>query len=161
MFLFYVYVIIYLGDNMNIKDVLEKGKLVFPDDRNIIFKSKQDVCDLFGIKTVKHGYQELSFYKLNEEERIWLVKESTKFENGYIDDFYRDYIKEIRENNPKGFVLDILKSPNERRYVFLKTGSGYEFFGTYMLDAERTKESLEIELPTRYWNKISNEVVFK
>ena len=30
-----------------------------------------------------------------------------------------------------------------------------------MLDVDRTKESLENEVPTRYWNKISNEVVFK
>ena len=146
---------------MNKKDILEKGKLIFPDDRNIIFKNKQEVCDLFGIKTIKHGYQELSFYKINEEECLWLVKESPEFENGYIDDFYRDYIKEIKENNQREFVLSILKNPNEKRYVFLKTGNGYEFFGTYVLDVERTKESLEKEVPTRYWNKISNEVVFK
>lgn len=146
---------------MNLNEILKKGKLVFPDDRNIVFKSKQDVCDLFGIKTVKHGYQELSFYKINEGEFIWLVKESPKFENGYIDEFFRDYIKEIREYNQKEFILKVLESPNDKRYVFLKTSNGYEFFGTYMLDVDRTKETLDKETPTRYWNKISNEVIFK
>lgn len=146
---------------MNTKEILEKGKLVFPDDRSIVFKSKQDVCDLFGIKAVKHGYQELSFYKINDDESIWLVKENLEFENGYIDEFYRDYIKEIREYNQKDFILTVLKNPNEKRYVFFKSPKGYEFFGTYMLDVDRTKESLENEVPTRYWNKISNEVVFK
>lgn len=146
---------------MNSNEILKKGKLVFPDDRNIVFKSKQDICDLFGIKTVKHGYQELSFYKINEGEFIWLVKESPKFENGYIDEFFRDYIKEIREYNQKEFILKVLESPNDKRYVFLKTSNGYEFFGTYMLDVDRTKETLDKETPTRYWNKISNEVIFK
>ena len=146
---------------MELKEILEKGKLVFPDDRNIVFKSKQDVCDLFGIKAVKRGYQEQSFYKLNDAENVWLVKESAEFENGYIDEFYLDYIKEIREYNQKEFVLAALKDSNEKRYVFFKTSKGYEFFGTYMLDVERSKESLETEVPTRYWNKISNEVVFK
>lgn len=146
---------------MNLNEILKKGKLVFPDDRNIVFKSKQDVCDLFGIKAVKHGYQELSFYKINEGEFIWLVKESPKFENGYIDEFFRDYIKEIREYNQKEFILKVLESPNDKRYVFLKTSNGYEFFGTYMLDVDRTKETLDKETPTRYWNKISNEVIFK
>ena len=146
---------------MNLNEILEKGKLVFPDDRNIVFKSKQDVCDLFGIKAVKRGYQEQSFYRLNGIECIWLVKESTKFENDYMDEFYPDYIKEIRAYNQKDFVLDVLKKPNEKRYVFFKTSKGYEFFGTYMLDVNRTKESLETDVPTRYWNKISNEVIFK
>lgn len=146
---------------MNSNEILKKGKLVFPDDRNIVFKSKQDICDLFGIKTVKHGYQELSFYKIKEGEFIWLVKESPKFENGYIDEFFRDYIKEIREYNQKEFILKVLESPNDKRYVFLKTSNGYEFFGTYMLDVDRTKETLDKETPTRYWNKISNEVIFK
>lgn len=146
---------------MDLKEVLAKGKLVFPDDRDIVFKSKQDVCDLFGIKAIKRGYQEQSFYKLNDENSIWLVKESIEFENGYIDEFYPDYIKEIREYNQKEFVLAALKDSNEKRYVFHKTSKGYEFFGTYMLDVERSKESLETEVPTRYWNKISNEVAFK
>ena len=146
---------------MNSNEILRKGKLVFPDDRNIVFKSKQDVCNLFGIKAVKHGYQELSFYKINEGEFIWLVKESPEFENGYIDEFFRDYIKEIREYNQKEFILKVLESPNDKRYVFLKTSNGYEFFGTYMLDVDRTKETLDKETPTRYWNKISNEVIFK
>ena len=146
---------------MDLKEILEKGKLVFPDDRNIVFKSKQDVCDLFGIKAIKRGYLEQSFYKLNEVECIWFVKESTEFENSYIDEFYLDYIKEIREYNQKEFVLAVLKDPNEKRYVFYKTSKGYEFFGTYMLDVERSKESLETDIPARYWTKISNEVVFK
>ena len=146
---------------MNKKEILEKGKLVFPNDRNIIFKTKQDVCNLFGIKAVKRGFQEQSFYKINEIECIWLVKESNDFENGYIDEFFRDYIKEIREYNQKEFILQVLKNPNEKRYVFLKVSKGYEFFGTYILDVNRTKESLEKEEFARYWNKISNEVVFK
>ena len=124
---------------MEKNEILKKGKLVFPDDRDIVFKTKQEVCDLFGIKAVKHGYQELSFYKLNEVERIWLVKESIEFENDYIDEFYPDYIKEIRSYNQKEFVLAALKDPNEKRYVFFKTSKGYEFFGTYMLDVERSK----------------------
>ena len=41
---------------MNKKEILEKEKLVFPNDRNIIFKTKQDVCNLFGIKAVKRGF---------------------------------------------------------------------------------------------------------
>lgn len=146
---------------MDVKDILKKGKLVFPDDRNIVFKTKQDVCELFGINAVKRGYQEQSFYKLNEEECIWLVKDSIEFENGYIDEFYPDYIKEIREYNQREFVLSVLPKTNEKRYVFLKTSKGYEFFGTYMLDVDRTRKSLETDIPTRYWNKISNEVNFK
>ncbi len=146
---------------MDLKEILAKGKLVFPDDRDIVFKSKQDVCDLFGIKAVKRGYQEQSFYKLNDEESIWLVKESVEFENGYIDEFYQNYIKEIREYNQKEFVLAVLKNPNEKRYVFLKQPKGYEFFGIYILDVERSKESLETDIPTRYWNKISDELIFK
>ncbi len=146
---------------MDVKEILIKGKLVFPDDRNIVFKTKQDVCELFGINAVKRGYQEQSFYKLNEEECIWLVKDSIEFENGYIDEFYPDYIKEIREYNQREFVLSVLPKTNEKRYVFLKTSKGYEFFGTYMLDVDRTRKSLETDIPTRYWNKISNEVNFK
>lgn len=146
---------------MDVKEILKKGKLVFPDDRNIVFKTKQEVCELFGINAVKRGYQEQSFYKLNEEECIWLVKDSIEFENGYIDEFYPDYIKEIREYNQREFVLSVLPKANEKRYVFLKTSKGYEFFGTYMLDVDRTRKSLETDIPTRYWNKISNEVNFK
>jgi len=146
---------------MDVKEILKKGKLVFPDDRNIVFKTKQEVCELFGINAVKRGYQEQSFYKLNEEEYIWLVKDSIEFENGYIDEFYPDYIKEIREYNQREFVLSVLPKTNEKRYVFLKTSKGYEFFGTYMLDVDRTRKSLETDIPTRYWNKISNEVNFK
>lgn len=146
---------------MDVKEILKKGKLVFPDDRNIVFKTKQEVCELFGINAVKRGYQEQSFYKLNEEECIWLVKDSIEFENGYIDEFYPDYIKEIREYNQREFVLSVLPKTNEKRYVFLKTSKGYEFFGTYMLDVDRTRKSLETDIPTRYWNKISNEVNFK
>ena len=145
---------------MNKNEILTKGKLVFPDDRNIVFKSKQDVCDLFNINVVKRGYQEKSFYKINDIESIWLVKESTEFENGYITDFYQDYIKEIREYNQEEFILAVLKDANLKRYVFLKTNNGYIFFGTYILDVNRTKDSLETEEPTRYWNKISNEVKF-
>ena len=146
---------------MDVKEILKKGKLVFPDDRNIVFKTKQDVCELFGINAIKRGYQEQSFYKLNEEECIWLVKDSIEFENGYIDEFYPDYIKEIHEYNQREFVLSVLPKTNEKRYVFLKTSKGYEFFGTYMLDVDRTRKSLETVIPTRYWNKISNEVNFK
>ena len=145
---------------MNKNEILAKGKLVFPDDRNIVFKSKQDVCDLFNINVVKRGYQEKSFYKINDIESIWLVKESTEFENGYINDFYQDYIKEIREYNQEEFILAVLKDANLKRYVFLKTTNGYIYFGTYILDVNRTKDSLETEEPTRYWNKISNEVKF-
>ncbi len=145
---------------MNKNEILAKGKLVFPDDRNVVFKSKQEVCDLFNINVVKRGYQEKSFYKINDIESIWLVKESTEFENGYINDFYQDYIKEIREYNQEEFILAVLKDANLKRYVFLKTTNGYIFFGTYILDVNRTKDSLETEEPTRYWNKISNEVKF-
>ena len=146
---------------MDVKEILKKGKLVFPDDINIVFKTKQEVCELFGINAVKRGYQEQSFYKLNEEECIWLVKDSIEFVNGYIDEFYPNYIKEIREYNQREFVLSVLSKTNEKRYVFLKTSKGYEFFGTYMLDVDRTRKSLETDIPTRYWNKISNEVNFK
>ena len=145
---------------MNKNEILAKGKLVFPDDRNIVFKSKQEVCDLFNINVVKRGYQEKSFYKINDIESIWLVKESTEFENGYINDFYQDYIKEIREYNQEEFVLAVLKDVNLKRYVFLKMANGYIFFGTYILDVNRTRDSLETEEPTRYWNKISSEVKF-
>ena len=86
---------------------------------------------------------------------------NTEFENHYIDDFYPDFIKEIRDYNQKEFIEEILKEPKEKRYVFRKTTKGYEFFGSYMLDVERTKNSLNEDVPTRYWNKISNEVIFK
>ena len=78
----------------------------------------------------------------------------------HLFDFYPDYIKEIRENNQKDFVLSVLKYPNEKRYVFLKTSNGYEFFGVYSLDVNRSKDSLESDVPTRYWNRVSNEVRF-
>ena len=106
---------------MELNKILEKGYLKFPEDRAIVFKNKQDVCSLFGKNAVKKGFLESAFYHINDNESIWFVKEHTEFENGFINDFYPDYIKEIRENNQKDFVLSVLKYPNEKRYVFLKT----------------------------------------
>lgn len=145
---------------MELNKILEKGYLKFPEDRAIVFKNKQDVCSLFGKNAVKKGFLESAFYHINDNESIWFVKEHTEFENGFINDFYPDYIKEIRENNQKDFVLSVLKYPNEKRYVFFKTSNGYEFFGVYSLDVNRSKDSLESDVPTRYWNRVSNEVRF-
>lgn len=145
---------------METKDVLAKGRLKFPEDRNIIFKKKQDVCNLFGVIAVKRGYQEQSYFKLENNVSIWFVQEHSDFVNGFKNVIYPDFIKEIREEKSLEFVQSALNNQEDYRYVFLKISNGYTFWGAYKLDVERSINSLESKEPTRFWNKVSDEMIF-